>query len=112
MTCSELFVCKIFTVNPPPPQNEHWLITYTQKLKIFLFSSFFFFVCFSFGCNYRNVGNTFPKLLNSKVEQKEDTGGHPPFSVIFLAQKRERKKEKKKNLSEMSTKVSSFQRFA
>ncbi|KFP32537.1 hypothetical protein N325_02193, partial [Colius striatus] len=33
-----------------------------------------------------NVGNTFPRLLNSKVEQKEDTGGHTPFSVIFLAQ--------------------------
>ncbi|KFW89321.1 hypothetical protein N336_00532, partial [Phalacrocorax carbo] len=35
-----------------------------------------------------NVGNTFPRLLNSKVEQKEDTGGHTPFSVIFLAQER------------------------
>ncbi|KFV47745.1 hypothetical protein N328_07000, partial [Gavia stellata] len=43
--------------------------------------------------NYRlpsplNVGNTFPRLLNSKVEQKEDTGGHTPFSVIFLAQEK------------------------
>ncbi|EOB04371.1 hypothetical protein Anapl_08905, partial [Anas platyrhynchos] len=35
-----------------------------------------------------NVGNTFPRLLNSKVEQKEDTGGHTPFSVIFLAQEK------------------------
>ncbi|KFQ36719.1 hypothetical protein N331_12368, partial [Merops nubicus] len=35
-----------------------------------------------------NVGNTFPRLLNSKVEQKEDTGGHIPFSVIFLAQEK------------------------
>ncbi|KFR16304.1 hypothetical protein N306_13223, partial [Opisthocomus hoazin] len=39
-------------------------------------------------CQMRNVGNTFPRLLNSKVEQKEDTGGHPPFSVIFLAQEK------------------------
>ncbi|KFP04469.1 hypothetical protein N300_09427, partial [Calypte anna] len=36
----------------------------------------------------RNVGNTFPRLLNSKVEQKEDTGGRAPFSVIFLAQEK------------------------
>ncbi|KFO78864.1 hypothetical protein N303_08360, partial [Cuculus canorus] len=36
-----------------------------------------------------NVGNTFPRLLNSEVEQKEDTGTHTPFSVIFLAQERE-----------------------
>ncbi|KFP73754.1 hypothetical protein N310_13925, partial [Acanthisitta chloris] len=37
--------------------------------------------------NPLDVGNTFPRLLNSKVEQKEDTGGHhTPFSVLFLAQ--------------------------
>ncbi|KFV12654.1 hypothetical protein N339_12153, partial [Pterocles gutturalis] len=35
-----------------------------------------------------NVGNTFPRLLNSKVEQKEDTGRHTPLSVIFLAQEK------------------------
>ncbi|KFQ06424.1 hypothetical protein N330_13814, partial [Leptosomus discolor] len=51
-------------------------------------TEFNFFCLFSFGCNYRNVGNTFPRLLNSKVEQKEDTGGHTPFSVIFLAQEK------------------------
>lgn len=49
-----------------------------------------FFCLFSFGCNYRNVGNTFPRLLNSKVEQKEDTGGHTPFSVLFLAQEKKK----------------------
>ncbi|POI32455.1 hypothetical protein CIB84_003794, partial [Bambusicola thoracicus] len=43
--------------------------------------------------NYRlsgplNVGNAFPRLLNSEVEQKEDTGGHTPLSVIFLAQEK------------------------
>ncbi|KFO64644.1 hypothetical protein N302_12986, partial [Corvus brachyrhynchos] len=43
---------------------------------------------FPFGA-VENVGSTFPRLLNSKVEQKEDTGGHPPFSVIFLAQEKE-----------------------
>ncbi|KAF1489372.1 hypothetical protein FQV17_0001263, partial [Megadyptes antipodes antipodes] len=51
-------------------------------------TKFNFFCVFSFGCNYRNVGNTFPSLLNSKLEQKEDTGGHTPFSVIFLAQEK------------------------
>ncbi|KFV06975.1 hypothetical protein N340_14917, partial [Tauraco erythrolophus] len=51
-------------------------------------TEFNFFCLFSLGCNYRNVGNTFPRLLNSKVEQKEDTGGHTPFSVIFLAQEK------------------------
>ncbi|KFO92765.1 hypothetical protein N320_00343, partial [Buceros rhinoceros silvestris] len=35
-----------------------------------------------------NVGNTFPRLLNSKVEQKEDTGGLTPSSVFFLAQEK------------------------
>ncbi|KFW75371.1 hypothetical protein N305_07258, partial [Manacus vitellinus] len=39
-------------------------------------------------CAQLNVGNTFPRLLNSKVEQKEDTGGHTPFSVIFLAREK------------------------
>lgn len=105
VSCSELFVCKIFTVNPPLPQGAAVNYLHTKAKVIFL-------VCFSFGCNYRNVGNTFPRLLNSKVEQKEDTGGHPPFSVIFLAQERGEKRKKKKDLSEMSTKVSSFQRFA
>ncbi|KFQ39345.1 hypothetical protein N332_03804, partial [Mesitornis unicolor] len=47
-----------------------------------------FFCLFSVGCNYRNVRNTFPRLLNSKVEQKEDTGRPTPFSVIFLAQEK------------------------
>ncbi|KFV72201.1 hypothetical protein N308_13413, partial [Struthio camelus australis] len=37
---------------------------------------------------FGNVGNTFPRPLNSKVEQKEDTGGQTPFSVIFLAQEK------------------------
>ncbi|KGL80841.1 hypothetical protein N309_08289, partial [Tinamus guttatus] len=36
-------------------------------------------------CVSLNVGNTSPRPLNSKVEQKEDTGRHTPFSVIFLA---------------------------
>ncbi|KFU87740.1 hypothetical protein M959_06406, partial [Chaetura pelagica] len=47
-----------------------------------------FFCLFSFGCNCRNVGNTFPRLLNSKVEQKEDTRGHTPFSLVFLAEEK------------------------
>ncbi|KFP45014.1 hypothetical protein N324_03595, partial [Chlamydotis macqueenii] len=37
---------------------------------------------------FGNVGNTFPRLLNSEAEQKEDTGGHTPFSVIFLAREK------------------------
>ncbi|KGL99659.1 hypothetical protein N301_11027, partial [Charadrius vociferus] len=49
-------------------------------------------LCSIFQINYKNtelnVGNTFPRLLNSKVEQKEDTGRHTPFSVIFLAQEK------------------------
>ncbi|KFQ91433.1 hypothetical protein Y956_08642, partial [Nipponia nippon] len=49
-------------------------------------------LCSIIQINYKdtklNVGNTFPRLLNSKVEQKEDTGGHTPFSVIFLAQEK------------------------
>ncbi|OPJ71828.1 hypothetical protein AV530_020096 [Patagioenas fasciata monilis] len=61
--------------------------------------------------NYRlpsplNVGNTFPRLLNSIVEQKEDTGGQTYTVQCYFPC------TGKKGRFEMSAGVSSSPRFA